>query len=145
MRPGEGWVLNSSGRKTKEKQWWFSWKPILLKVIELPNISSFLRVAHEPKGCEQGSDGIRTCVFTPVLNHIICWKPCCGTLCPFPILKPEGLFSLYLTRTKGEEAKELQSYKMTKALGCQEKEIKVIFLKYKSVNKKLADRSLRWQ
>ena len=54
-----------------------------------------------------------------------------GPLYQFSILKPGGLFFLFLPRTEGEWAGGSHSYKVTKALYCQGTEIKNIFGKTK--------------
>lgn len=55
-----------------------------------------------------------------------------GPLYQFSILKPGGLFFLFLSRTEGEWAGGSHSYKVTKALYCQGTEIKNILERQKA-------------
>lgn len=135
MIAGEGQGVLNSLQKGKEKQGWLNWKPALLRVVESPFICSFPKVAHGPKGCGQKDDDIKMCVFTPVLNHTVCWNQCMFNFenlvedpsIDFPSSSQEDFSPYTLKEHKEGGAGELQNYKLTKVMDCQETEIKAIF------------------
>ena len=107
------------------------WKNTLLGVLEPPSFRQ--RFPLDPRDIGKGtvtSECVarldQTTSFVGISTGLT-QKTLVRPLYHFSILQPAGLFFLFLTRTEGEWAGELHSYKVTKALYCQGTKIKNIF------------------